>query len=198
VVATQAATRRPATAALLLALVSVVLCPVVAVPVVALVVATRARRGRRPRAGAAQIIAVVALVLGVALDVVLVVDLLGGGEGVDYRALRTGDCIRRPPDRLSGVDRVPCGRAHDLEVVMVGDDPAVPKAAYPGKQALVEGAAARCAATAAGYDAAAGGAALRQVEIVPDLRSWDKGVRRVVCTVGRSDGRPLPGRRPAG
>jgi hypothetical protein len=179
-----------ATKALVLSIVAVLTCVTIVVPVVAIVVARGARRGRLRLASAALGIAIVALVLGVAIDANLAIGALKDSEeGVEYTELRPGDCFERPGERFVRAVRQDCNRPHDLEVFATVDDPAPPGAPYPGQEILEREAAVACLPQFEAYV----GVPFDQSELVftryvPTERSWRDDDRLLLCTLSAKEG----------
>lgn len=146
---------------------------------------------RSPRVDAALALGLACVAL-LALNLVVVVVRSGGEDSVAYRTLRPDDCIARPPVEVRTVQRSPCNRPHDLEVVAVIEDPAPEGAPYPGKERLIETTAAACAPMLRARVGTADLAQFNQLDLVPSETSWDDGNRRLVCTLGRADDHPLP------
>jgi hypothetical protein len=146
---------------------------------------------RSPRAGVTVAVALACVAL-VVLNVVVIVVRSGDDSSVAYGSLTPGACIERPPVEVRSVDRTPCDQPHDLEVVAVVEDPSPPGAAYPGKERLIATAAEACAANLRARVGAGDVAQFNQLDLVPSETSWKDGNRRLVCTLGRADGRPLP------
>ncbi len=110
-------------------------------------------------------------------------------------ALRVGDCFRQPSSAtVTSVEGVPCGRAHDGQVVGLVELEAPADALWPGPDTLAAVAAERCLAlvvTGLADSVRAGGLALSAY--VPDAGGWAEGDRSVVCWVESADGSPLVG-----
>jgi hypothetical protein len=176
-----------------LAVAALILAPLLVLGVVALILATKDHKEGKRLARPAQVIAVVALVVGLLIDGFLLLGLLSGGDDdqVRYRNLVVGDCIESAPENLRNVERVGCTESHQLEVVMVLDNPAPEGTPYPGKEALVEQASSTCSQALREYVGSGDSSELQEVDIVPLEGSWDDGNRRVVCAVGRTDGESM-------
>jgi hypothetical protein len=110
-------------------------------------------------------------------------------SGVKYSDLKAGDCFQQPSGRFNKVKTVPCTADHDLEVYAVLDDPAPPKAPFPGGDALVRYANPLCLAQFRTYAGVAFEQVnLRDVYITPRQSAWNDGARRLVCAVGTNNG----------
>jgi hypothetical protein len=90
--------------------------------------------------------------------------------------------------QVSTVTRIPCTKAHTMEVYASVDDPAN---AYPGSDALERFANAECLQRFAGYVGVYyQHSQLYFTYLLPSVRSWASGDRRVVCVI-TTLGRPL-------
>lgn len=114
---------------------------------------------------------------------------------IGTQRLRVGDCfLDTGQDSTQVVQGVPCSLAHDSQVVALAELPDREGAEWPGEVELADQSRALClgaASTAIGdnlNDPTIGLAAY-----VPDQRSWDANDRRVLCTLGRSDGSAITG-----
>lgn len=103
-----------------------------------------------------------------------------------------GDCLLEPDDdRVSDVEAVPCGEAHDLEVfhafAQPGDD-------YTSRNTLLAQAEAGCEPEfPATIGIAYGESALEYRSFVPSEVSWRHGDRTVLCAVYDPAAGPVTG-----
>lgn len=107
--------------------------------------------------------------------------------------LRAGDCFDEPAgvtDTIDDVQHHPCTEAHRFEAILVTDHPAAKNAAFPTADALEGWVGAQCVPVFASYT----GLDLKTQDAVelwyytPTAEGWDKGSRKIICYVGRSDG----------
>ncbi len=102
-----------------------------------------------------------------------------------------GECFEEPPggDEIVTVPRVPCRESHHYEVFATVDHPALPGAAFPGEEEILEFAYEVCEGSA--FRDYVGRSARRSryaVDVVyPDAGSWRLGERTIVCVLHDSE-----------
>lgn len=188
-----------AIAAFVLSLVSLFVLIVLVIPaIVAIVLAlvSRKRINRDPAkkgkglATAALIIGIVAALVGIAVDVGIGIYL---SQATTFEDLAPGDCIKAPGDDDSLLRTQSCSGNHEREVFAVFDSSASSFDSYPGRENLASDAQAECTARFPATGTNPPKSDLRPELIVPSRSDWNDGERRIVCLVGREDGRPLSG-----
>ncbi len=106
---------------------------------------------------------------------------------VEVFDLEVGDCVRTPEEaqvEVTGVTRVPCDDAHQMEVFALVPDAGAGGEAYPGPDALKAFADGACAERFADYV----GVDYRDSELfltylLPSTRGWGEGDTTVTCLV---------------
>ncbi|HEX3394889.1 MAG TPA: septum formation family protein, partial [Acidimicrobiales bacterium] len=151
------------------------------------VVALRARRGGLRLAGAALVIAVIAVLAGIG---VAGAKAWGGdSNAVKYSDLVPGDCLKKPGANFETTERVDCAKPHDLEVFALVDDPAPRGAKYPGRDLMDREANVACPPQFESYV----GVPFDQSQLsvtffVPVKATWESNSRRLLCTVSAKTG----------
>lgn len=195
-----------AVAALVLALLSFVLCPLVAA-VVALILAGAAARSIRASGGAitgsglvtgARVLGWlnVAASIGLIVFLVLVAPDLDDwfNDVIDRRPiddLAVGECFEDATfggDTVTDVRVIPCDESHDYEATLVSSFPEPVGAVWPGELSLRESAAFDCNGAFLDYMGVSPESSIfDNVVFVPDIDGWETGDRWFVCAV-QTDG----------
>jgi hypothetical protein len=136
---------------------------------------------------------------------VLLLALLGlvlfaarGPQSGNAFTLRVGDCFDAPAsDAIGDITGVSCTSAHDGEVFLAQDYPgATGPLPYPGNDAIATWVDAQCVKSAFGAYVGSPYATRPDLKVAyffPPAEAWARGVRRVTCYVGPSNGTKATG-----
>lgn len=105
-------------------------------------------------------------------------------EGIDYSALKVGDCFdSSASNEIRGIEVKPCDQPHNSEIFFLVTHPAGPDDPYPGKDTLVQFAADACLGQPLTeyLGIPLEQSKLKDFEIVPQESAWEDGKRALVC-----------------